>query len=179
MKVIQSMPDIEQLLTEFHLQTNEIEAKHCGHDYNVDDASIMFNGGWEAGYEAWMFRDWLEDEGYTAILDRPRDKTVAIVEDVDTPDWVSSEIVGVGRVKLSAMGMVVNCDATGIDDGLDELKRDMWSKVSDVQGVGRKTLESMKMVFETPIHGVGSFKDVDGVGSKTAELLNARVMQDE
>lgn len=170
---------IEDLLMQFQMQTSEIEAKHCGHDFDVNGKSITFKGGWEAGYEAWMFRDWLEEEGYSAILDKPRDKTVAIIEDIDAPEWVEAEVVGVERVKLSAMGISINVDADDIDSGLDRLKRDMWDKISGVQGVGRKTLESMQSQFETPIHGVGSYKDVDGVGSKTAKLLNEAVMSNE
>lgn len=175
----------EQIIEDFHDSLDETQQAHAGHDVVVDENTVSFfpdedSASWRASHEAWLFKDWLEDNGYTVTWIRNRHgykdpKTVAVVEDVDMPDWIDVKPNGREHIVLFAMDERVRVHRDELDEGVERLRNELWRSLQSVSGVGKSTVEKIAAQFETPIDAHGSFEDVDGVGSTMAQKLDSYV----
>lgn len=164
-------------VNEFRDSIEDHKAEYTGHDIVVNENAVTFEGDWHAAHEAWLFKQWLDDEGYMTTFGRTKHgykdpKTVAIVEGVDVPDWVQVIPQGKDRIVLRALDVQVEAFQENAEDAVDELRKKTWKTLDQVSGVGRATIESIANEFDTPMDAVSSFEDVDGVGESTAETLN-------
>jgi hypothetical protein len=168
----------EQLVEDFRESLEDFQQDHTGHDFVVDENTVTFFGDWEASHEAWLFKQFLDDEGYTTTWGRTRHdnkdpKSVVVAEDVDVPDWVRAKLAGREEVVLMAMDERVQVHRDELDEGVEELKKELWRSIQSVSGVGKSTVEKIAEKFETPMDAMGEWESVDGVGSSTADSLES------
>lgn len=169
-------------LDEFREQMPDFQERYAGHETIVDNNTVTFFGDWEAAHEAWLFRQWLEEQGHQTTWGRNRHgnkdvKTVIVATGVDVPSWARVMLRGKSHVILASMGERVEVHRDDVEEGVDELRQELWRSLQSVSGVGKSTMEKIADEFETPMDGVGSFDEVDGVGSATAESLDSFVLR--
>lgn len=168
----------DQIVEDFRDSLEDYEQEHAGHDFVVDEHTVTFFGGWEASHEAWLFKRYLDEQGYTTTWGRTRHdskdpKSVVVAEDVDVPDWVRAKLAGREEVVLLAMDERVQVHRDELDEGVEQLRKELWRSLQSVSGVGESTVEKIAAKFETPMEAHGSFDEVDGVGDSTADSLDS------
>lgn len=168
----------DEIVDDFRDSLEDFQQDHTGHNFVVDDNTVTFFGDWEASHEAWLFKQFLDDQGYTTTWGKTRhgnkdSKSVVVAEDVDVPDWVRAKLSGREHVVVMAMDERVEVHRDELDEGVEELRKELWRAIQSVSGVGKSTVENIAAEYETPMDAMGEWESVSGVGSSTAESLES------
>lgn len=168
----------DEIVEDFREQLEDFQQDHTGHDFVVDENTVTFFGDWEASHEAWLFKQFLDERGYTTTWGKTRHgskdpKSVVVAEDVDVPDWVRAKLDGRDHVVLMALDERVRVHRDEVGQGTLTLRNKLWKALESVSGVGKSTVENIAAEYETPMDAMGEWESVDGVGSSTADSLES------